>query len=137
MAPKKKTREMSDDHKVALAEGRTQGRDVREYLEALAANKPKRGRKRTKESVEARLAKVEAEIAGADPLRQLQLSQEQMDLREELLTMDVKVDLEELEKAFVEAAGPYAARKGISYAAFRAVGVPASVLRDAGISRSS
>src|SRR5689334_9539098 len=46
MAPKKKTRAMSDEHKAALAEGRAQGRAVRLYLEALEANKPKRGRKR-------------------------------------------------------------------------------------------
>ena len=59
MAPrKKKTREMSDEHKAALAEGRTQGRAVRVYLEALAANKPKRGRKRTPDSVKRRLATI-------------------------------------------------------------------------------
>ena len=36
---------MSDAHKEALAEGREQGRAVRRYLEALEANKPRRGRK--------------------------------------------------------------------------------------------
>ena len=53
MPPKKtQTRTMSDDHKAALAEGRAQGRAVSRYLEALAANKPKRGRKRTGSRVE-------------------------------------------------------------------------------------
>ena len=42
---------MSDEHKAALAEGRNQGRAVRNYLEALDQNRPKRGRKRTTESV--------------------------------------------------------------------------------------
>jgi hypothetical protein len=43
---------MSDEHKAALAEGRNQGRAVRRYLEALDAHKPRRGRKRTTESMQ-------------------------------------------------------------------------------------
>src|SRR5438067_1738803 len=42
---------MSAQHKEALAVGREQGRAVRRYLEALEANRPKRGRKRTTDSV--------------------------------------------------------------------------------------
>ena len=38
---------MTDEHKAALAQGRSEGRAVRDYLDALRANKPKRGRKRT------------------------------------------------------------------------------------------
>ena len=138
MPPKKKqARQMSDDHKAALAEGRAQGRAVRVYLEALAANKPKRGRKRTSESITKRLDAIAAELVDADPLKQLQLTQEQLDLQAELDTTDVVVDLSTLEKDFVAAAGPYARRKGIGYAAFRSVGVPPSVLRAAGISRGA
>ena len=56
MAEKKaRKRSMSDDHKAALAAGRNEGRAVRRYLEALEAHKPKRGRKRTPESIEKRL----------------------------------------------------------------------------------
>ena len=52
-AAKKPTkRTMSAEHKAALAEGREQGRAVREYLEALEAHKPRRGRKRTPDSNE-------------------------------------------------------------------------------------
>jgi hypothetical protein len=137
MAPKKKTREMSDEHKAALAEGRTQGRAVRLYLEALAANKPKRGRKRTPDSIKKRLDRITAELETADPLKRLQLTQEQLDLQNELAAGESTVDLTELEKGFIEAAGPYAARKGISYAAFRSVGVEPAVLKAAGISRGS
>ena len=50
---------MSDSHKAALAEGREQGRAVRRYLEALEAHKPKRGRKRTPDSVQKRLAAID------------------------------------------------------------------------------
>ena len=135
---KKKTREMSDEHKAALAEGRTQGRAVRSYLEALAANKPKRGRKRTPESIKKRLALVTAEISNADPLSKLQLIQEQINLEAELATINgPTVDLSALEAEFVSAAAGYAERKGIGYAAFRAVGVAPSVLKTAGIRRSS
>jgi len=137
MPPKKKTREMSDDHKAALAEGRSQGRAVRVYLEAIAANKPKRGRKRTADSIAARLDAIAAELVDAEPLKQLQLTQEQLDLQAELETSDVVVDLSALETAFIEAAGPYAKRKGIGYAAFRSVGVTPAVLRSAGISRGA
>ena len=128
---------MSDDHKAALAEGRAQGRAVSRYLEALAANKPKRGRKRTTDSVKARLAKVEAELVDADPLRKLQLTQEQMDLQAELEATEPSFDISELEAAFIAAAGPYAARNGLTYTAFRAVGVAPAVLRAAGIPRTS
>lgn len=138
MPPKKKqARQMSDDHKAALAEGRAQGRAVRVYLEALAATKPKRGRKRTTDSITKRLDAIAVELVDADPLKQLQLTQEQLDLQAELETTDVVVDLSALEKDFIAAAGPYAKRKGIGYAAFRSVGVPPAVLRAAGISRGA
>lgn len=126
---------MSSDHKEALAVGRAEGRAIRAYLEALESNKPKRGRKRTKESIRSRLEALAAELESADPLKRLQLAQEELDLTEELERMDQGTDLNELEGEFVKVAQSYAQRKGISYAAFREVGVPASVLKDAGISR--
>lgn len=137
MAPKKKTRAMTDEHKAALAEGRAQGRAVRLYLEALEANKPKRGRKRTPDSIKKRLVAIAAELETADPLKRLQLTQEQLDLEAELAAGATTVDITALEKGFVAAAAGYASRKGISYGAFRSVGVPPSVLRAAGISRAS
>ena len=128
---------MSDEHKAALAEGRNQGRAVRRYLEALEAHRPKRGRKRTTDSIQKRLEKIEAELPSADPLKRLQLIQERLDLQNELEHANTKVDLTELEAEFVRAAADYSARKGISYAAWRELGVEASVLKRAGISRSS
>ncbi len=44
-------------------------------------------------------------------------------------------EMETLEAAFIEIALPYSERKGLSYAAWRAVGVQPRVLRAAGISR--
>jgi hypothetical protein len=127
---------MTAEHKAALAQGRTQGRAVRVYLEALAANRPKRGRKRTPESIKARLDRVEKELTDADPLRRLQLVQERLDLQAELEASADKVDLSALESQFVAAAKGYSERKGISYAAWREAGVPAATLKAAGISRS-
>ncbi len=137
-APAEKApRSMSDSHKEALAIGREQGRAVRRYLEALEANKPRRGRKRTPQSIEARLAAIDERIAAADPLTRLHLAQERMDLENELAAAgEGGVDLEALEAEFIVAAGPYSQRKGITYDAWRAAGVEPRVLKAAGIGRS-
>ena len=126
---------MTDEHKAALAEGRAQGRAVRRYLEALEAHKPKRGRKRTPESIQKRLDRIDVELADADAVKRLELIQERLDLKAELEASTESVDLSELEAEFVKAAKPYAERKGISYEAFRQVGVPAATLKAAGIGR--
>lgn len=126
---------MSDKHKAALAEGREQGRAVRRYLEALEANKPKRGRKRSPETMKKRLASVESDLATADPLKRLHLVQERMDLEDALQATKASVDLDQLEKEFISAAATYSQRKGISYSAWRQLGVPASVLERASITR--
>ena len=67
----------------------------------------------------------------------LELVQEKIDLQRQLENLGGDVDLSALEADFIAAARPYAERKGISYAAFRAVGVPAATLKAAGVSRSS
>ncbi|MBK9180008.1 MAG: hypothetical protein IPM45_10660 [Acidimicrobiales bacterium] len=126
---------MTDEHKEALARGRAEGRAVRNYLKALEDHRPKRGRKRTPDSIKKRLAGIESQLSGADPLKRLQLVQERQDLTEELAGMAETVDLTELEDAFAAAAKGYGERKGISYAAWREVGVPAAVLKRAGIGR--
>lgn len=128
---------MSEDHKAALAEGREQGRAVRRYLEALEAHRPKRGRKRTQESMEKRLKAVEEALLTADPLKRLHLVQERLDLQAQLEASEAKVDMEALEQEFIKAAAPYSARKGISYSAWRELGVPGPVLARSGITRGS
>jgi uncharacterized protein YicC (UPF0701 family) len=128
---------MSDSHKAALAEGREQGRAVRRYLEALEAHKPKRGRKRTQESVQRRLAAIEEKLVDADALSRLHLMQERMNLMNELASSDDSVDMQAIEDEFVAAAGPYGARKGITYAAWRSMGVDPAVLRRANVKRGS
>jgi len=133
---KKITHSMSDEHKVALADGREQGRAVRRYLEAVESAKPRRGRKRTPEGIQKRLAAIDGQLRDADLLRRVHLVQERMDLQSELAAGTDQMDIGGLEAAFVAAAGPYAQRKGISYNAWRAAGVQPRVLRSAGIRRA-
>ena len=128
---------MSDEHKAALARGRSEGKAVRDYLDALRANKPKRGRKRTSESIKKRLDAIDSQIKGADPLSELRLIQERRNLESELQSMGTAVDLSSIEDSFIKVAKVYSDRQGISYAAWREVGVEASVLKRAGIARSA
>ncbi len=133
-APRTRT-PMGDEHKAALAEGREAGRAIRQYLEAIETQRPRRGRRRTRESIEKRLGTIEEMLPHVDSLTRLHLVQERLDLRAELVTVDMAPDLSEFEAAFIAYAGPFSARKGISYDAWREVGVPRNVLREAGIQR--
>lgn len=135
--PPKKKREMSDSHKQAMAAGRTQGRAVKAYLTALESNRPKRGRKRTPDSINRRLEAISETFEDAEPLKKLALAQERMDLERELRALDEKVDLSKLESEFVKVAKDYSASKGLTYDAWRQVGVAPEVLKKAGISRSA
>lgn len=137
MVTKRRRSPMTSQHKQALAEGREQGRSVRVYLEALEKNRPKRGRKRTVDSVSKRLDTIEQRLTEADPLTRLHLIQERLNLQNELEKMKAKTDLSELEKGFAVAAKSYGERKGVTHAAWRALGVPADVLRRAGIGRGN
>lgn len=134
MPPKKGA--MTAAHKAALAEGRAQGRAIRVYLEALEAHKPKRGRRRTEASITARLETIEELLPDADPVKRLDLIQERLDLNDELAAMQETVDMSALEKDFVAAAAGYSERKGISYSAWRELGVEPAVLKKAGIPRT-
>jgi hypothetical protein len=127
---------MSVEHKQALAVGREESRSVRRYLEAIEAHKPKRGRKRTREGIDSRLRQIEERLPTSDPLSRVHLVQERINLENELAHKEEAVDLATLEKDFVSAAKGYGERKGITYAAWRAAGVDANVLRKAGVPRT-
>lgn len=134
-ADKKGARGMSDAHKAALATGRNQSRAVKAYLSAIKNSKPKRGRKRTADSINNRLGRIADELATADALQEVLLLQEQVDLQRELETMDSDVDLSALEADFVKVALGYSQSKGIDYATWRKVGVSPDTLAKAGIKR--
>ena len=124
---------MTDEHKAALALGRDQGLKVKKYLEYVANNRPKRGRKRTVEKINAELLDVRRRILDADPLERLELVQKRLDLEAELNGSADPDDFAATEKAFIEVAKSYSQRKGISEAAWRELGVSTTVLRKAGI----
>ena len=128
---------MSSEHKEALAQGREESRAVKRYLEALDANRPRRGRKRTPDSIGKQLASIEEKLGEADPLTRLKLLQDRIDLQRELSGSDEQVDVEALEEDFVKVARAYGERKGIEYHAWRAAGVSAAVLQRAGITRTA
>jgi len=124
---------MDAEHKAKLERGRKDARAVGAYLEFLETHRPKRGRRRTEESITKRLAVIEEELVEASPLARLNLHQEQSDLTAELEAMKNQVDGSELRAAFIEAAGRYSENKGIKKAAFRQMGVDAATLREAGV----
>ena len=128
---------MTAAHKAALARGREEGRAVRRYLEAIELQRPRRGRKRTPDSIKRRLAVVNERLAGADALSRLHLLQERTDLEGELGRIGTNDNVVTLEKGFVKVAKAYGNRKGIGYNAWRAAGVSAAVLQRAGITRST
>jgi len=128
---------MSADHKAALARGRDEGRAVRRYLEAIEHQRPRRGRRRTPESIKRRLNSVNELLHDADALARLHLLQERGDLEAELARLEGSQDVAVLEKGFVSVAKTYGERKGIGYNAWRAAGVTSVVLQRAGIGRTT
>ena len=112
---------------------------VRDYLKALEQNAPRRGRRRTPESVERQLAVLEGEMEGTSVTKRLSLIQQRIDLAADLeaLSQAASVDLSALEAGFATHAAAYGGRRGISYAAWREIGVSAGTLKSAGIRRST
>ena len=112
---------------------------VRDYLKALEQNAPRRGRRRTPESVERQLAVLEGEMEGASVTKRLDLIQQRIDLEADLETLQQagSVDLAALEAGFATHAAAYGGRRGISYAAWREGGVTSATLKSAGIRRST
>ena len=112
---------------------------IRDYLKALEQNAPQRGRKRTTESVGRQIATLEGELAGASITKRLSLIQQRIDLEADLeaLSQAASVDLTALEAGFATYAAAYGGRRGISYAAWREIGVSSATLKSAGIRRSA
>ena len=127
-----KSREVTAEHKAAMIQGRTETRIVRQYLEALEVRQAG-GRRRSKESLQKKLASVEQELESANAVGRLHLTQERINLQKEIQVAERNVDINELESDFVGVAASYSERKGISYQAWREVGVSSKVLQAAGV----
>jgi len=124
---------MSTAHKKALADGRREGRTIREYLEIVEATKPRRGRRRTPESIARRLTVINSSLRHADPVTKVRLIQERLNLRTELAGMKTKSQITEAETRFVKVARTFSRRNGITWDAWREFGVSETVLKKAGI----
>lgn len=130
------TRAMTDEHKASLAAGRAMGLVVRRYLELVGTDERRRGRPVTPESIEKQLASIEKQLATASPLKRLQLLQDREDAKNKLAARSDAETMKTVEREFIAVAKEYADRKRIGYQAWRAAGVSASVLKEAGITRS-
>ena len=127
---------MTTAHKAAIAAGRSEGAAVKRYLEVLG-QRGKPGRRVSQEELEERLDTTKNSIPDEENLlTRLDLIQKQIDLESRISAAESDDDSADAEEAFVQVARGYAERKNVSYSAFRKMGVPASVLKDAGIART-
>ena len=116
-----------------------QVRVVRRYLSTLDALRPGRGPKRAADAIANRLLKIDELLISADPIARLHLTQERIDLDAEAIRLGSSngdVDIADLEAEFVKVAKPYGDRCGVTFSAWRQVGVEADVLEKAGIVRA-
>ncbi len=126
---------MSAEHKAALVQGRKEAKAIKVYLDALASRRP--GRPVTKDSLEKRRASIEQRLASeSDTLKRVDLHQARIEIEDALASTEESVDLTKMESAFADVAAAYSDRKGISYGAWRSAGVPAAVLKKAGVART-
>lgn len=122
---------MSQEHKDALKQGRTESRAIKAYLEALGRRSP--GRPVTKDSLKAQLERINQKLENAETLKSVELVQKRIDVEAALSSLESADDFAALESAFVKNAKSYSDRKGITYTAWREIGVPAATLRAAGV----
>lgn len=132
---------MSEEHKQAMAKGRRQARAVKNYLEALEVGR-RDGRKPSADALRTRISDTTEAIEESEsPIKRLELIQKRMDDEQALRELEAQERhadrIEDLEADFVEVAADYGQRKGITYKAWRELGVAAATLREAGITRGS
>ena len=120
---------MTDQHKAALAQGRVEGRAVRVYMEALQVQQPrKRGRPgKSSEEIHEELDTCDDPMLRLKLRAQLRFAMEQERGNE--------VDWESITNDFIKVVASYSERNNLSYHDWRDEGVPASVLKQAGMRR--
>ncbi len=110
---------------------------VDRYLAAV--NTPrKRGRKVSKATLEQRLAATRVRARTATGTDRVLAAQQVRDLRAKIASASAAdgADVKQLEAAFVKVAKKFGENRGISYGAWRDAGVPADVLKKAGVART-
>lgn len=127
---------MTPEHKEAIRQGRKESSAVKAYLEVLSPGSAQR-RSADPSAIRRRLRATEDRLASeSNRLKQLELTQQKMNLENALSATNSDSNEARLRQEFVKFAAAYGRRQGISYKAWRAVGVPASVLKQAGVSRA-
>ena len=125
---------LSPEVKQARAAARAETRAVRKYLEGLQATASRRGRRK---SPQQELESVQAQLdVESDQIQKLALVQRRIDAERRLSEAADPIDIEALESEFAKVARSYSDRKGISYKAWREMGVAAAVLGKSGIART-
>ena len=110
---------------------------VDRYLSAV--NTPKRrGRKVSKAALVERLAEARARAKSATGVDKVLAAQDVRDLQTRIANMSAAsgTDIKSLEAAFVKIAKRFGENRGIGYGAWRDAGVPATVLKKAGVART-
>lgn len=106
---------------------------IRRYFNSLDRPRTRKRKSPDVDKLHRRLDEVEGLLPSADPLRRVHLHQEQINLLRRLEEVETPVNPEEVEMKFIEYVAPWAEEKGVSWAALRAAGVPARILRQAGM----
>jgi hypothetical protein len=113
--------------------GREQGAIIQKYLEALDTVAPQHGPRRDPERIARQLVKIDKQLLTASKLAAVSLLQDRINLlkaRDQIASANA---LEDLEADFIEVVKPYSDRRGISYSAWREIGVSKEALIKAGI----
>lgn len=124
---------LSQDHLDSLAKGRRASPAIRSYLAAVTNKRPRGRKPRPADQV---IPEIEKQIADeTDPLTLVKLHSQLRKEQERASIEAYEVDGQALEDGFVEYAAWYSTQHGITYADWRMVGVPAAVLKRAGVPR--
>ena len=128
-------RKMTAAHKKALSEGRAMSATVDRYLTAISTPR-KRGRKVSRSSLERRLAAAQERTKSSVGVARLLAAQDVRALRARLTDGSGNDDIKSLQADFIKVAKKFGENRGISYGAWRDAGVPADVLKRAGVART-
>lgn len=131
-APKKAVRQgpRSEEWKQASKAGHEQAKAIDAYFEML-------GKPRTLVPREGAIRKLEAELQSAKGVKRVVAMQRLNDAQIKLqLSTNGGPGRQEVEAMFVAHAAAFSAKKGITYGTWRDAGVPARVLKAAGIAQT-
>jgi hypothetical protein len=123
-----KKKKISDSHRAAMSKGVTQRNAIQAYLETLQSPPPRLRTRKGRSVADLQRAISES----TDPMERLYLRPL---LRRALEVESGSANMDEITANFVKHVVAFSERNGITYADWREEGVPAAVLREAGMRR--